>query len=289
MTTFDGAGFDGAALRRPAFDSTARPRAEALAVGWAMLVRDARVLRKQFPAFVARVLVQPLLLLFTFSYVLPSARIALSTSGVSFTTIMVPGVIGSTMIFAGIMGVTVPLIAEMGYPREIDDRVLSLIPSWGIALEKIASGAAQSFLASVMIVPALLYLHAPGQAPVLTVSDWPLLAVVAVLAAVLSASLGLLLGTLLDPTKFTLLFNVIMMPALMLGCVYFPWAALHRATWLQVAVLVNPIVYFSEGFRLVLTPEVASLPAPACLAALTVGTAVTAWLGIRSFERRVHR
>jgi ABC-2 type transport system permease protein len=270
-------------------DLPLRPRAQHFAVGWAMLSRDARVLRKQFPAFVARVLVQPLLLLFTFSYVLPSAQIGVSAGGASFSTIMVPGIIASTMIFAGITGVTVPLIAQMGYPREIDDRILSLIPAWGIALQKIASGALQSLLASVLILPALIYLHAPGQAPALRVADWPLLAVIVVLCAVLSASLGLLLGTLLDPTKFTILFNVIMMPALMLGCVYFPWAALGKAPWLQVGVLANPIVYLSEAFRIVLTPSIPHLATPVCMVALTIGVAGSVYLGTRSFERRVHR
>jgi ABC-2 type transport system permease protein len=271
------------------FVAPRRSGVQQFAVGWAMLARDARVLRKQFPAFVARVLVQPLLLLFTFTYVLPSAKIGVSAAGMSFATIMVPGIIASTMIFAGITGVTVPLIAQMGYPREIDDRILSLIPSWGIALQKIVSGAVQSLLASVLILPALLYLHAPGQAPALHVSDWPLLAVVVTLSSVLSASLGLLLGTLLDPTKFTILFNVIMMPALMLGCVYFPWAALGRAPWLQMGVLVNPIVYLSEAFRIVLTPSVPHLGTQVCLTALTVGVAGAVYLGTRSFERRVHQ
>jgi ABC-2 type transport system permease protein len=258
-------------------------------VGLAMLARDARLLRKQFPAFVARVLVQPLLLLFTFSYVLPSASVGMAGSGSTFTTVMVPGIIASTMIFAGIMGVTVPLISELGFPREIDDRVLSPIPYWGIAVQKIVSGSVQSLLAALMIVPVLIYLHAPGQAPVLHVTNWPMLLSFAVLAAVLSAGLGLLLGTLLNPTKFNVLFNVIMMPALMLGCVYFPWAYLGHVRWLQVAVLVNPIVYLSESFRTVLTPSIPHLPTLVCVLALVLGDAAAVLAGVRSFRRRVRR
>jgi len=278
MTTVEAAGI-----------TTTRPRVSSFQVGWAMLCRDARVLRKQFPAYVARVLVQPLLLLFTFSYVLPSANVGVGGGGSTFTTVMVPGVIGSTMIFAGITGVTVPLIAEIGYPREIDDRLLAPIPPWGIAVQKIVTGSAQSLLAALMILPVLIFLHAPGQAPALHVSDWPFLICVFVLASILSASLGLVLGTLLDPTKFNILFNVIMMPALMLGCVYFPWAYLGRVPWLQIVVLVNPIVYLSESFRIVLTPTIPHLATPVCVLALVLGDVAAITAGIRCFHRRVRR
>jgi len=265
------------------------PRSGPFQVGVAMFARDLRVLRKQFPAYIARVLVQPLLLLFTFSYVLPSANVGVGGGGTTFTTVMVPGVIGSTMIFAGIMGVTVPLIAEMGYPREIDDRILAPIPYWGIAVEKIVSGAFQSLLAAVLIVPVLIYLHAPGQAPVLHVTNWPFLLLTFVLASILAASLGLLLGTLLDPTKFNILFNVIMMPALMLGCVYFPWVDLGRVPWLQIVVLLNPIVYLSESFRIVLTPTIPHLATPVCVLALVLGDLAAITVGLRTFKRRVRR
>ncbi len=49
---------------------------------------------------------------------------------------------------------------------------------------------------------------------------------------------------------------MIMLPATMLGCVYYSWTALEQVRWLQVAVLANPVVYMSEGLRAVLTPQV---------------------------------
>ena len=51
-----------------------------------------------------------------------------------------------------------------------------------------------------------------------------------------------------------MLFAVILLPATMLGCVYYPWSALQHIRWLQIAVLINPMVYMSEGLRAVLTP-----------------------------------
>jgi hypothetical protein len=43
-----------------------------------------------------------------------------------------------------------------------------------------------------------------------------------------------------DPTQLTAAEQT------MLGCVYYPWSALHHIRWLQIAVLVNPMVYMSE-------------------------------------------
>ena len=37
---------------------------------------------------------------------------------------------------------------------------------------------------------------------------------------------------------------------------YYPWAALQSLPWLQTIVLLNPLVYMSEGMRVSLTPWV---------------------------------
>ncbi|MEU7834253.1 MULTISPECIES: ABC transporter permease [unclassified Nonomuraea] len=257
---------------------------------WAMLARDARVvLRKQWFTFLSRVLVQPLLFMFVFSYVLPAAQLSPAAGGVSYSTIMIPGILATTMIYAGIMGVSVPLISQMSFPREIEDRLLAPIPLWALALQKITSGAIQALLAAICVFPVLYFTHAPGESPVLLVTSWPLFAAVVVSGALLSSCLGLLLGTIIDPTQFNLLFTVIMMPALMLGCVYYPWAALGNLPWLQALVLLNPIVYLSEALRAVLTPVMPHMPQWAFMLALVGGTLVTALLSIRFFRKAVSK
>jgi ABC-2 type transport system permease protein len=256
----------------------------------ALLARDFRVVfRKQLFTFLSRVLIQPLLFMFVFSYVLPSARLAPSAGGVSYSTIMIPGILATTMIYAGIMGVTVPLIAQMSFPREIEDRLLSPIPLWALALQKITSGAVQALLAAVCVFPILYLTHASGEAPLLHVTSWPLFIAVVLSGAVLSSCLGLLLGTLIDPTQFNLLFTVIMLPALMLGCVYYPWATLADVAWLQTLVLINPIVYLSEAMRAVLTPVMPHMPVWASMLALVGGSVVTMAASIRLFRRAVSR
>jgi ABC-2 type transport system permease protein len=75
-------------------------------------------------------------------------------------------------------------------------------------------------------------------------------------------------------------------PITFLGATYYPWARLTPIPWLKVAVLVNPLVYMSEGFRMALTP-VPHMPALAVFAALGAFVAGLAWLGIDGFTRRV--
>lgn len=284
MTLLDGTGaaLDGTGAAPPA------TRVSPVRVAAAMLARDIHVvLRKQLVMILTRVLAQPLLLLFTFSFVLPSTHTAIAGAG--FGTVIVPGIVASTAIYAGIMGVTIPLISQMTFPREIDDRLVMPIPVWGIALQKVLSGALQSLFASVIIFPVLIFLHAPGRAPALSVPSWPLLILVFLLSSILSAALGLLLGTLLDPTQMNLLFTVIMTPALMLGCMYFPWVSLSSVRWLQVALLVNPVVYLSEAFRATLTPSVPHMPVWGFLTALSLGSCISLLLAVRTFQRRVSR
>ena len=77
-----------------------------------------------------------------------------------------------------------------------------------------------------------------------------------------------------------------MIPLVFLGCVYYPWALLHAIPWLQWLVLLNPLVYMSEGLRAALTPDLPHMPVWAFLTALTTATLVLGAVGIRGFLRR---
>lgn len=126
-----------------------------------------------------------------------------------------------------------------------------------------------------------------GQGPHVQVTNWFLFALIMVASSMMTASLGLLLGTVLDPRKIQMVFAIVLLPATMLGCVYYPWSALHAIRWLPILVLNNPMVYMSEGLRAVLTPSIGHLPLRAVLVALIGGTLVFAGLGVRTFRSRV--
>jgi ABC-2 type transport system permease protein len=106
----------------------------------ALLGRDLVVLRKDLPAFIARTVMQPLLLMFVFTYVFPKIGQGVGSAGgteAAFSTLLVGGVVASAMIFQGIQAVALPMVQDFGYTREIEDRVLAPIPVEGVALEKV--------------------------------------------------------------------------------------------------------------------------------------------------------
>ena len=57
--------------------------------------------------------------------------------------------------------------------------------------------------------------------------------------------------------------------------------------WLKWSVLINPLIYVSEGMRLSLTKGVPHMPVLAVYAALVGFTAVFLKLGIDGFRKRV--
>jgi len=119
------------------------------------------------------------------------------------------------------------------------------------------------------------------------VSSWPLLVLVVLIGGFVSGAMGLTIGTLFKPNQIGLIFAVIVVPTTFLGCVYYPWAYLAPARWLQILVLLNPLVYMSEGLRAALTPELPHMPTGAVVGALALLTVVLTWAGIRGFLRRV--
>ena len=274
-------------------DQAPTPRPTLLRTFNAMMAREFRVLRRNAIATFTRAVMQPLLFVFVFAYVFPKIGGGFNLGGaaaagsVNFATILVPGLMASMLLMQGIMAVTFPLVMEFSWQRTIEDRALAPVPISVLAIQKISAGAVQSFLGALIVFPIVLLVHASGQAPSVHVTSWALFAVILVFSSLLTATLGLLLGTIMDPRKMQMLFAVILLPATMLGCVYYPWSALHHIRWLQILVLINPMVYMSEGLRAVLTPTLPHMPMWGVLLALVGGTVVFGYLGTRTFTKRV--
>ena len=260
----------------------------------AMMAREFRVLGRNAPSTFIRAVMQPLLFAFVFAYVLPkigsgfgTAGAGAAASGLTFSTILVPGLMGSMFLMQGMFGTTMPLVMEFSWQRTIEDRALAPVPIRVLAIQKITAGAIQAFIGAAIVFPVVYWVHAPGQGPHIDVTNWFLLAAVMVFSSTLTASMGLWLGTVVDPRKMQMVFAVVLLPLTMLGCVYYPWSALHVIRWLQILVLINPMVYMTEGLRAALTPGIGHMPLWAIMLALVGGTAVFGYLGVRTFRNRV--
>ena len=259
----------------------------------ALMLRDLYVLRRELFPFVIRCCMNPLLFLFVFTYIMPhmsagaavnpTARMA--QAGVSFSTVLLPGLMAVAIMFSGIAAVALPLAVEFGTTREIDDRVMCPLPVAFVAIEKIVFSAMQSIIAACVVVPLAFYV--PATPPAAHVASWPFLIAILVLASLLAGALGLTIGTSVKPNQIGLIFGVVVVPITFLGCVYYPWAALSPIRWLQVGVLINPIVYMSEGLRAALTPGLQHMPIFGILGMMLFFLAALTTLGIRGFLRRI--
>jgi ABC-type multidrug transport system permease subunit len=264
----------------------------------AMMARELRVLRRNAATTFIRAVMQPLLFVFVFAYVFPKIGSGIAVpgasgagsappGGVSFATVLVPGLMATMFLTQGMFGTTMPLVMEFSWQRTIEDRALAPVPIAVLGVQKITAGAIQAFIGALIVLPVTAFVHAAGQGPSLHVSNWALFALMMVASSTLTAAMGLLLGTLMDPRKMQMVFAVVLLPLTMLGAVYYPWSALHSIRWLQIVVLVNPVVYMSEGLRAVLTPSLGHMPLWAILAALVGGTFVFGYVGVRTFANRV--
>ena len=270
----------------PALPARETIRSTPLIAFGALLLRDLSVLRKEFGQFMARTVMQPLLFVFVFAYVFPKIGqgVGGAAGSAAFSSILVPGVVAIACIFQGIQAVALPLVQDFGYSREIEDRVMAPLPVWGVALEKVVAGAIQGLIAAAIVFP--LALVVPATPVHLNVRPFLLLTLLP-LAAFTAASLGLVLGTRVQPRQVPLLFGIVVIPIVFLGATYYPWANLSPIAWLKALVLLNPLVYMSEGMRVSLTPWVPHMAYWAIYGGLLIFIAVFMALGIDGFRRRV--
>jgi ABC-2 type transport system permease protein len=254
----------------------------------ALLMRDVAVLRKNLVEFVIRSVMQPLLFVFVFTYVFPKIGFGVGGSGAGetvFSSLLVPGVVAIACMFQGVQAVALPLVQEFGFTREIEDRVMAPLPIWALATEKIVAGGLQGMFAAVVVFPMAAFIPST---PVHLDPQWFWVFTLLPLTAFTGAALGLVMGTRVEPRRVPLLFGVVVIPMTFLGATYYPWALLSGIRWLQVLVLVNPLVYMSEAMRAAFTPDlVPHMQIWVIYVALIGFTLALGWIGVDGFRKRV--
>jgi ABC-2 type transport system permease protein len=261
----------------------------------ALLLRDLVVLKKNFFEFVTRTLIQPTLLCFVFLFVFPKIGQAIGGNGkpgseVAFATVLVPGVVGISIMFQGVQSVALQLSQEFGYTREIEDRVQAPCPIWLVAVAKVLSGAVQGVISAAIVLPIASLVHAAGVEAQFDLHWWIILTLVPI-SCIAMAALGLLLGTSFEPRNIGLMFGFVVLPITFLGGTYYPWTRLAPVKlgswhWLQTIVLINPLVYVNEGMRAAFTHS-PHLHLYVVYPVLIGFCALFMALGLRNFRRRV--
>jgi len=245
----------------------------------AVLWRDVYVTGGELPVFLAQVILQPLFLLFVFGKVLGT----LGYTTRDYADLLFPGLLALTAVITGMQTLAFPLVAEFGWTKEIEDRLLAPMPTGLVAAEKVVFATLRSLVATLMMIPiGLVVLDSIPW-------DWGnfgLFAATVVLGAVLGSSLGLVLGTLVPPARINILFSLVFTPLLFTGASQYPWPSLERIRWFQVLTALNPMTYVSEGLRAALVPSVPHIRPWICLVVLVAAIAGLLSVGIRGFYRR---
>jgi ABC-2 type transport system permease protein len=246
----------------------------------AMLARDGHVARRNAVPLMLQTFLQPLMFVFIFGRVM----VCSGYMPAAYKSLLLPGIMAISMVFTGVWAVAMPLIAEFQFTREIEDRLLAPMEISWVAIEKVLFGTFQALISGLVVIPAAWLILRPGVELNVRV---PLeFVVVTLLVAFFAASGGLALGCSVNQTHIGLMFSMVLTPMIFFGCTYYPWSALNSFPILQKIVLINPLVYASEGLRATLVPQFPHLSLLAVLIVLTLFDALMLTVGLRQFRSK---
>jgi len=246
----------------------------------ALFARDVRVARRNLIQTILQTMLQPLLFVFVFGQVLTRSGMMAA----SYKALLLPGIMAIAMTMTGMMSVAMPLIAEFQFTREIEDRLLAPIRIEWLAVEKIVAGVLQALVSGAIVaLPARLLL---GSDLGLSTEHLGTFCLIAVLVAIFSAAGGMTLGCSVGQTQIGLIFSLVLAPMIMFGCAYYPWAALKSYPILQKLVLINPLVYASEGLRGTIAPQYPHMAPMVVVAVLVVIDLVLIFAGLNRFQHK---
>jgi ABC-2 type transport system permease protein len=222
---------------------------------------------------------QPLMFVFIFGRVMVRSGYMPE----AYKSLLLPGIMAISMVFTGVWAVAMPLIAEFQFTREIEDRLLAPMEISWVAVEKVLAGTLQALLAGLIVIPLAWLILRPIQFNL----DTPLIFVlVTILVAMFSACGGLALGCSVNQNHIGLMFSMVLTPMIFFGCTYYPWSALKTFPILQKIVLINPLVYASEGLRGTLVPQFPHLPLIAVVLGLALFDALLLTAGLKQFRKK---
>jgi ABC-2 type transport system permease protein len=246
----------------------------------AMLARDAHVARRNIVPLLLQTFVQPLMFVFIFGRVMVGSGFMPP----AYKSLLLPGIMAITMVGTGIWAVAMPLIGEFQFTREIEDRLLAPMDISWLAVEKVVAGTLQALAAGLVVIPIGWLMLRPGIE--LSLPHPLTFVVVALLVALFSAAGGLALGCSVNQTHIGLMFALVVAPMIFFGCTYYPWSGLSKFPVMQKAILINPLVYASEGLRGVLVPQFPHLSLKAVLPALLGFNVFLFVVGLRQFHKK---
>src|ERR1700686_695395 len=245
----------------------------------ALLARDVHGARRNFVPLLLQTFLQPMMFVFIFGRVMVSS----GYMPAAYKSLLLPGIMAISMVFTGVWAVAMPLIAEFQFTREIEDRLLAPIEISWLAIEKVIFGTLQALVAGLAVIPMAWLLLRPVEFNLHSPLSF---AFVTLLVALFSSAGGLALGCSVNQTHIGLMFSLVVAPMIFFGCTYYPWSGLNKFPVMQKIILINPLVYASEGLRAVLVPQFPHLSLNAVVPALLGFNVFLFVLGLRQFHKK---
>ena len=270
------AGVDGPVVPTPPTPSRPwSPTQAALAI----LRRDLYVTGREFPFFLAQVILQPLFLLFVFGKVLTE----LGYARPGYEQVLFPGLVALAAVLTGLQSTALPLVIEFSYSNEIEDRLLAPLPIGAVAIEKVVFAAMRAFVAAAVMFPVGIWIlgSIPWQR-----STGPAVVAMIVLGSLLGAAMGLILGTYVSPNRISVTLTLVLTPLIFTGSSQYPWPSLGHLRWFQVVSALNPMTYVSEGLRGLMAPGVPHIQTWICFVVAIGSLVVLMVVGMVGFKRR---
>jgi ABC-2 type transport system permease protein len=252
---------------------------------WSLVLRDILVTWRELISFLIQVILQPMFMLFIMGRVLPG----MGEMSAGFGTILLPGILAFTVFLTALQGVSFVLILDLGYSREIEDRLLAPLPISMVAIEKVLVAMLRGWLSGIFLFPLAWWILG-NSFQVRTDMLGGLIAMV-ILTSMVGAALGLVLGTAVQPEQIGIVFGLVLTPLIFTACVYNPWGTIN-IQWFKIVALFNPLTYVSEGLRATMLPASMSHAIPTLgmgWILLVVGVSFVVFLaiGMRTFRSRV--
>ncbi|MGD0392522.1 MAG: ABC transporter permease [Acidimicrobiales bacterium] len=245
----------------------------------AILRRDLFVTGREFPVFLAQVILQPLFLLFVFGKVLTE----LGYARPGYEEVLFPGLVALAAVLTGLQSTALPLVIEFSYSNEIEDRLLAPLPIGAVAVEKVVFAAMRACVAAAVMFPVGVWIL--GSIP-WRASTGPAVVAMIVLGALLGAAMGLILGTYVPPNRISVTLTLVLTPLIFTGSSQYPWPSLGHIRWFQVVSALNPMTYVSEGLRGLMAPNVPHIQTWICFVVAIGSLVVLMVVGMAGFRRR---
>jgi ABC-2 type transport system permease protein len=155
-----------------------------------------------------------------------------------------------------------------------------------VLIERILSSTLITFCIILPFYP-FIRLVFPAQLNT-SAAHWPAVIALLFLASLTCCAYHFFIACFLKkPAQVIRLWPRFNIPMAMLGGFVVPWHAIMKAsTILGYLVLLNPLIYITEGLRRAFTGNAQFLPVPVCIAALMAFSFVFIALALRCFKTR---